>query len=218
MRRPAVIAFLALEAGLYAVFLTMDLCNDPALPDIAFKYAGILLCLAFSLGSAVRGGDRRIPAALALTALADALLLVVNRYYALGIALFLGVQAVYLCRLRKATGRSWWPLRGALPLAAWAGLYLLGQATPLNLLAGLYFPQLLINAALAWTKPGRRWRLFALGLSLFVGCDLCVGVFNSPALFPEALVRFARVGMWLFYLPSQVLIALSALPETEDSK
>ena len=217
MRRPAVISFLALEAGIYAVFLTMDLCNDPALPDIPLKYAGILLCLAFSLAGAARGGDRRVPAALVLTALADALLLVLDRYYALGVALFLGVQMIYLLRLRAAARGSWWPVRIGLVLAAWAGLYALGQATPLNLLAALYFPQLLVNAALAWTKPGAAWRCFALGLTLFVGCDLCVGIRNVPALFPAALSEFARVGMWLFYLPSQVLIALSALPGKEVS-
>ena len=102
-----------------------------------------------------------------------------------------------------------------LPLLAGLVLYQLGQATALNLLAGLYFSQLLVNAVLAWTLPGRRWRLFALGLTLFVGCDVCVGAFNSPGLAPAGAYQFAQVGMWLFYLPSQVLIALSALPEEE---
>ena len=61
---------------------------------------------------------------------------------------------------------------------------------------------------------GRPGRLFALGLALFVGCDVCVGLFNAlPA--PSPLYSAASVGMWLFYLPSQALIALSALPEKE---
>ena len=68
-----------------------------------------------------------------------------------------------------------------------------------------------------WTLNGARQRAFALGLTLFVGCDTCVGLFNvlpagSPLYFP------ASVGMWLFYLPSQVLIALSTLPEKEEAK
>ena len=54
------------------------------------------------------------------------------------------------------------------------------------------------------------------GLTLFIGCDVCVGAFNAaPGLLPDGLCRFAAVGMWLFYLPSQVLISLSALPEKE---
>lgn len=57
-------------------------------------------------------------------------------------------------------------------------------------------------------------RAFSAGLVLFVCCDLCVGLQNLSA-FPSRvrarrLFAFARVGMWLFYLPSQVLITLSA--------
>ena len=72
----------------------------------------------------------------------------------------------------------------------------LDLCTPLNLLAGVYFPQLLCNAALAW----KRDRVLALGLTLFIGCDVCVGLWN--------LFGIAGAGMWAFYLPSQVLIAL----------
>ena len=38
---------------------------------------------------------------------------------------------------------------------------------------------------------------------------MCVGIFQSPGLLPPALERFASLGMWLFYLPGQVLIVLS---------
>ena len=40
------------------------------------------------------------------------------------------------------------------------------------------------------------------------GCDVCVGLHNLAGL-PVPLSAFAQVGMWLFYLPSQVLIVLS---------
>lgn len=203
--------FLAAEAVLYAAFLTLDLFKLSG-PDVWLKYAGVLLCLAFSLLCALRGGDRLVLPALALTALADSLLLVADSHYALGVLVFLGAQSVYLARLRLNTGKTWLWLRAAVPLLAGLLLYRLGLAVPLNLLAVLYFSQLLVNAVLAWTLPGRRWRAFALGLTLFVGCDLCVGAFNSPGLVPGGLYAFARVGMWLFYLPSQVLISLSALP------
>lgn len=212
MKRQHIFGFVLAEAVLYAAFLTLDLTGMSG-PDTALKYAGVLLCLAFSVWSALRGGDRLVLPALLLTALADSLLLVADSHYALGVLIFLGAQSVYLIRLRLASGQSWWLLRAGVPLLVGLAMELLGQATPLNLLAGLYFSQLLVNTAIAWTLPGRRWRLFAAGLSLFVGCDLCVGAFNSPGLIPPALYAFVRVGMWLFYLPSQVLIALSALPE-----
>ena len=212
--RTAILSFLCVEAVLYAAFLALDLTGRGG-DTIVLKYTGVLLCLAFSLLCALQGGDRLVPPVLALTALADLFLLVLNQWYALGIVLFLGVQSAYLIRLRLAAGQTWFPIRAGLPLLAGLVLYQLGQATALNLLAGLYFSQLLVNAVLAWTLPGRRWRLFALGLTLFVGCDVCVGAFNSPGLAPAGAYQFAQVGMWLFYLPSQVLIALSALPEEE---
>ena len=212
--KPVTAVFLGLELALYAAFLALDLTGQGG-ATIWLKYAGVLLCLAFSLWCALRGGDRLVPPALALTALADLFLLVLDRWYALGVVIFLFAQSAYLIRLRLASGRAWWPVRAGVPLLAALALYALGHATALDLLAGLYFSQLLVNAVLAWTLPGRRWRLFALGLSLFICCDLCVGAFNSPGLVPAGAYRFAQVGMWLFYLPSQVLIALSALPEKE---
>ena len=46
--------------------------------------------------------------------------------------------------------------------------------------------------------------MFAIGLLLFTCCDICVGAWNLGL-----LPGFTRIGMWLFYLPSQVLIVLS---------
>lgn len=211
---PALTAgFLLLEGVLYAAFLALDLTGQGSL-TIPIKYAGILLCLAFTLLSALRGGDRLVPAALALTAGADWFLLVRNDHYAVGIVLFLCVQTVYYLRLRRKGAEDGYWLRSGLTLCAGLGLYALGMAQPLNLLAGLYFSQLLSNAMLAWTLPTQSGRRFALGLTLFVGCDICVGLFNAlPSTYP--LYPAVSVGMWLFYLPSQVLIALSAQPEKE---
>ncbi len=208
-------AFLSAEGVLYALFLSLDLTGRGGM-TVPLKYGGVLLCLGFAALCASRGGDRLVPTALALTAGADWFLLVRNDRYALGIALFLCVQTVYLLRLRRAGAPAAWPLRSALALGAGLAVYAAGMAAPLNLLAALYFSQLLSNTALAWTRKGRRWRLFALGLTLFVGCDVCVGLFNAlSAVSP--LYPAASVGMWLFYLPSQVLIALSALPGKETS-
>ena len=207
-------AFLAAEGALYAVFLALDLAGRGG-AAVPVKYAGILLCLGFSLPACAKwGGDKLVPLALALTAGADWFLLVRNDCYPLGIALFLCVQTAYYLRLRRGGAPAAYPLRAGLALGTELGLYILHLANPLNLLAGLYFSQLLSNTILAWTVKGRPGRLFALGLALFVGCDVCVGLINAlPA--PSPLYSAASVGMWLFYLPSQALIALSALPEKE---
>lgn len=216
MKARTVTAFLIAETVLYAAFLLQDLTGITA-GNSLLKYGSILLCLAFSVLCAGRGGDRLVFPALLLTALADLFLLVLGRHLWLGVLIFLGAQTVYLIRLRYALGKGWRLLRTVLPFLIGTVMYAVGQATPLNLLAGLYFSQLLVNTVLAWQIPGRRWRLFAVGLTLFVGCDLCVAIFNAPTLFPAPLHAFARVGMWLFYLPSQVLISLSALPKKGGS-
>ena len=214
--RRVIRVFLAAEGILYLSFLFMDLTGRSD-ATILPKYTGILLCLLLSIYCAFRGGDRLVPAALLLTALADSLLLVLDRYYALGTGIFLGVQILYLLRIRRLTGRSLWLLRVLIPLAAAAVLYGLSMLTPLNLLAGLYFSQLLVNTIAAWSRNNRSMRCFAVGLTLFVGCDLCVAIRNAGTLFPLPMRSFARVGMWLFYLPSQVLIALSAMPSRREN-
>ena len=86
---------------------------------------------------------------------------------------------------------------------------LLGLLIPLNILALFYFTNFFCNALASLSCSGRSMRLFSIGLWLFLCCDLCVGLFQNPQLVPPAVSAFVSVGMWLFYLPAQVLIALS---------
>lgn len=207
---PLVGCFLGIESILYLTFLVLDISGQG--DTLWLKYAGILLCLTFAFLCALRGGDRLVAPALLFTARADWFLLIQNEHLLLGVALFLCVQALYFLRLHYAGGsRKLLWLRLALALVFTLAPFLIpGMATPLNLLAMFYFSQLLSNTILAWTLPAMR--IFALGLTLFVGCDICVGLFNVlPTVSP--LFSAVSVGMWFFYLPSQVLIALSAQPK-----
>ena len=182
-------AFLGLEAALYAIFMAMDLITGGSGDPV--KYASIAVCLVFSVLFARRGGSRLMAAAMALTLGADTFLLLLNDWYGAGVALFCGVQALYLVRIcRQNGGRSLWGLRLFLVTAAWAGLWALGLLSPLNLLAAVYFANFLVNAcqALSLSMP-----LFAWGLCLFLLCDVCVGVHNQPELFPGWLAAFDDV-------------------------
>lgn len=201
--------FLAAQCAIYAAFLALDLTGRGG-QTIWLKYSGILLCLLYALLCALRGGDRLVLPALLCTAGADWFLLVRGDHLAVGLILFLGVQTLYLLRLRRFGAGCFFSLRSLLTLALGAAAFLLRLATPLNLLAALYFSQLLSNTILAWSA---RRRLFAAGLTLFVCCDLCVGLFNLGLVY-----SFASVGMWLFYLPSQVLIVLSAKEAPHEAK
>ena len=206
-------AFLALEGGLYVLFLLQDLSLLGG-DSMKVKYLSILLCLTFSAWGKLRGGEGLITAALALTAGADWFLLVLNRHYLAGVGLFCLVQGLYLVHIRRERGSwGWWPGRLVLWAGAAAVLYRLGLLEPLTALAALYIANFFWNILDSLPLGRGRGRLFVLGLVLFFCCDLCVGVHNAPGLFPAGLTAFARVGMWLFYLPAQVLITLSGLPE-----
>ena len=215
MKRNTVL-FLAVLGCLYAAFLALDLLRPGSGWDVPLKYAAILLCFLWSLGCPKNTDGLLARWALGLTLAADLFLLVLDRYYPAGVACFCAVQVLYLIRIRRAGG---WPPGPELALRALAAAALLGLAAGLGALNGLtvlalcYFSQLACNA-IAALLLGRRGRVLAAGLLLFVGCDLCVGAMNlSPALaalLPASLLAFARVGMWLFYLPSQALITLTA--------
>lgn len=200
VRRRGLRWFLALEALLYLAFLSVDLLG---LGDsTALKFLSI--CLV-ALMAVVWGGNRWIRLALGLTAAADVFLLVLDRYYAVGIGLFCLVQ---LCYARMLDGR-----KGILPrlsLAALAAL-LLGRTEPLNGLAAGYFTLFLCNLFRAGKQAAAN-PLFFAGLALFFCCDLCVGYYNIGS---GALWSFCRVAMWGFYLPGQILILLSSLSKEE---
>ncbi len=203
--------FLAAEAVIWVSFLFLDLFRGGA-GAVPLKFGGVALCSLFVYWNLPLGGDRLTAAALALTVWADLFLLVLDRCYLLGVALFCAVQACYLARICRANGgRTLWPLRLGLCAAALAFLYCLGLLDPLNALSLAYFANFFCNVLQAAFLSGRKNRLFFIGLLLFLCCDVCVGIFNQPALFPEPLAAFAAVGMWLFYLPGQALIAVSAI-------
>ncbi len=206
--------FVLAEAGLYIAFLWLDLFHPSSWWDIPLKYLSILLCFCFAAVTG-RGRDGRLmKLALGFTLLADLFLLVLDRWYLAGVACFCVVQLLYLIRIAGMRPKHLplrLALRGALAAAALALAAALGALDPLTALSLFYFTQLAVNALESLTL-GPAFRGFSVGLFLFLCCDLCVGLQNLSAWFPAAggpLVDFARVGMWLFYLPSQVLIALS---------
>ena len=152
--------------------------------------------------------------ALGFTLLADLFLLVLNRWYLWGVACFCVVQLLYLLRILRQNRACLvlrLAVRGGVAGAAMIIPCIVGVWEPLTALSLFYFSQLLCNA-LDSLSCGPPFRLFSLGLFCFLGCDLCVGLQNLTTWFPQVpalWTAFTRVGMWLFYLPSQVLICLS---------
>lgn len=213
MTRYRRVFFPALAGVLWLVFLVLDLTR--AAGSTWVKFAAISLCWVTSLLQIKTRDDNIVASALSLTLIADWFLLVRNDRYTLGVCLFLLVQALYAYRLYRLRGRPSplaWLRLGLLLLA---GFLSLTEPTLFQLwCVALYFTNLCLNTVEAFAL-GKSCRVFAWGLLLFVCCDLCVGAWNISLFLPPALGEFARVGMWLFYLPSQVLIVLSRQPEME---
>lgn len=172
--------------------------------------------------------------ALTFTALADLFLLFPGGSYLFGIAFFIPVQLIYLLRIlgaeQIAYGKSYavpaLVLRIAVIIAAWAALLFLHLEDATTRLAALYFVNLLLNVihsqVLFWKQfrlpkeacrlPLRPLGLFAAGLTLFLCCDVSVGLWNLPgevAILPASFREAVLIAMWTFYLPSQVLLTLS---------
>lgn len=212
MKRPAAHCFLTLMGILYGLFLAGDLLR--AYDTTWLKFSAIALIAAAGLLAGEERENRLTTAALLLTLGADVFLLVLDTHYALGIALFLAVQLLYTLRLaacRSAKAAIAVQIRLFPALAAGAATLSYGVRTAL---AGAYIVWFAVNLAdsihLAAVTPKRHQVRFAVGLALFFCCDLCVGIYNLPAsLPPQWLTDFARVAMWGFYLPGQVLILAS---------
>lgn len=194
-------AFPVLAALLYVWFLLLDLMGSSSMP---VKFAAIVLCLLAALCGPKTADGRLTALALALTVCADWFLLVLDRRYHTGVLLFCVVQLIYLVRLTLMRGAPCLPLVPVrlLPLAALP----LG-ADSLTAAAAFYFTGLACNTgeAFALCCRDKRARVLAPGLALFLCCDICVGAWNLGL-----RNSFTHIAMWLFYLPSQVLIVLSA--------
>ena len=152
---------------------------------ICFSWIAFCFLLSFFGG---------VPLAAGLTLCAD-FFLIFTRHYAIGLAFFILVQLAYLQNLREQP----FCLRyfAVLPLAYFLPLTALGGGYALLFICHFYFA--VKKAGADRSVPAI---LYTLALVLFAACDITVawGYFARPA--PETI--------WLFYAPSQFLLALTA--------
>ena len=85
----------------------------------------------------------------------------------------------------------------------------------LILISLFYFANLVTNIIFAFIQKDNNL-LFALGLLLFIGCDLVIGlqelctIMSIPETSPLYKIVFTSLNVsWLFYLPSQVMLTTS---------
>ena len=217
-------AFALAEIGIYISFLVIQGTAD--YDPVMLKYSGILLCLLTAvLLSPVCGKDGiTLVCAFVFTAVSDMFIFVLDDFYEVGVCTFIITQSIYLSRIYIALGKRPYisiAVRVALSGITMLVLGLTGNLIALTALVAIYFPMLVCNAveSVFLFKISKIYILFFVGLVLFIGCDICVGLNNFESLgidLSAGVQKFVGIAMWAFYLPSQVLIALSAREVTYE--
>ena len=164
--------------------------------------------------------------ALLLTACADWFLVLPSPPNQLpGMVFFSLAQLAYGARLclaesspRRRRVQLW--ARALLSAAALtATVLVLGKGTDaVALVSMLYYANLILNLILAWTQLPKQ-AIMAVGLTLFLLCDTLIGLAFLDGYIPigeeSVIYRIIHPGFdlaWAFYLPSQMLLAVSLLP------
>jgi len=224
--------FKPLAAGATALFLIAE-----TLLGIRFQTGGeygrllrfftVALACLFCVFLAERSWEYLLTqAALLLTVCADCFLVLPPSPNQLpGMLFFSAAQLVYAVRLyRSETSPT--RRRGQVisrvclsALGITATALVLGQSTDAVALVSLfYYGNLILNVVFAWMQTPRQL-LLAAGFTLFLLCDTLVGfAFLDGYLTVEEGSLIHRINhpgfdlAWAFYLPSQMLLAVSLLP------
>ncbi len=205
--------------------------GDPGSPLAIVRYCAIICDFLMMLYLYLRHGRRLhfwenwIPLAFALTLTADCFMCVIDGKRILGYLFFTLVETVYMIYMKP----TWKGIFARLLLYA-AMLWLLGRVGMMgadNALAMANMAQLTVNVFCAWmrhTKIGdRQTLLFAIGMTLFAGCDYAILVrtlaeLKLPTAYPVYMI--AAFIVWTCYIPAQVLLLRSYVEKilTSDSK
>ncbi len=215
------------------IFLTLEIALFPKVQESTSDvwsytaYLSVIVVVLFALFACrCKGEEHLVRLGLLLTLVADYFLVIEDNSHLLGVETFLLVQLAYfvylLFREERASVRLANFLTRILLCAVLlsAAYIILGEETDtLSLVSVVYYANLLANIVFAF-MCGRKERIFAIGLALFALCDLCVGI-ESLAYFYlntdiSSFFYNDRLNLsWLFYQPSQVLIALSLYFNTD---
>jgi len=219
--------FLAAEIVLYGLFLAEDFWGASVGDNVLLKYTTVMLAFLFSAITFLLF-DRQnfkdgllLVLSLALTMTADLFLLVLDDHYIVGVVVFFGAQLCHFARIER--NKIWLVVslsaRVVLSATIMGVLAALKEASALKLVVAVYFVWLVSNffenvvaIFVAKTRAERRKHIvLSVAFLLFLGCDLSVGLAN--------LYGVAGEFEWLFYTPSQVLMALSLgrMYETENN-
>jgi len=195
---------------LYIAFLGLDIFLAPrSLLSRSFKYASIVLCFLLSTSLFFNSENKRdskyVVIALMFTMIADIFLLFTH-HKVIGIFFFCLVQLTYLKRYHLQIF-----ITGIYFVVISMIAYLVLPLQLLYIIAGLYAILILSCMISTFKTELPKFNLYCvrIGMILFILCDINVALFNELSR-NFSYYRFISIAIWLFYLPSQLLLALSA--------
>lgn len=202
------IILIIIEILIYISFMFFDDYIDSNI-----RFIGIVILLIYLLFEKRSKDLFILRLALLFTIISDLFLLVIDDFYIVGVLCFIIVQLIYLYRLRGFTKLNFYiPILICFNLI-FVKIILKDGFDYLLALTVIYFTLIVNNMVLSLISFKSN-PLFALGLVLFVCCDIFVGIYNLSAYVEVgSLINIINTSgidfAWGFYLPSQVLIALS---------
>ncbi len=211
--------FWSLQIINYITFMILDVCDRYAGMSSRIKYASIILCFLYVILGKKRERSVYIVAGLFFTVVSDYFLLLTDSFAA-GMLSFCVVQTIYSIYCSK--DRRQLVIKEGIQLCIVVGILLgLFVRSPIGfdivlILSIYYFVHLVSNVFCSWvrSKEGKERKLFAIGMTLFLLCDIHVAIFNAGDYLSfgsskvyQTIYAIATVAMWFYYLPSQVLIA-----------
>lgn len=191
------------------------------------SFISIVLCFAYALLQ-LKHGSGWIIAGLGFTVCADFFLVLCPASYRLwGMVFFSAVQILYAIKLHLANNAKWLLIVRLCLIAVIEAVcfaVLGGKPDALAVVSVCYYANLLMNIVVAFTRF-RTNKLLPIGLLLFAMCDTVIGLQVACEGYlpigPDSLIHkiiYMNFNLsWFFYLPSQVLIALSSKNKSKRS-
>jgi len=204
----------------YFTFLFLDLSGLDRwiIYSNILKYVSVLLCLANALMTGKDAIEKKdaalLQAAMLVTITADFFLLFTG-YYFLGISIFCLVQIIYIARhsrYSKVHAKIYIAGGSAFMAVSFIAVIITGINQQAMVLAGCLYAFLTVcslHTAFCTVKsnlyPEKAAAHINTGLWLLLLCD--ISIFLK---FVVPFIPFSGFLIWFFYLPSQVLLSLSA--------
>lgn len=226
-------SFIILQLVLYISFLFLDIQGGNYVLSNYIKFTVVALCLLYVFIYGYKNFDSQLlflRLALIFTLISDIQLLLLDNYnYFYGVLTFILAQEFHGIRISILDNSKVRYIKDftvrllyqsltelAICLLLWVANV---QINGLLAASVFYFICMLTNTVRSLkltvrNKERKDIRLLAIGMVLFLLCDINVGLFNLSAFLPvgpvyDKIYALSSILMWIFYAPSQVFISLS---------